>query len=115
MVSLPSCRFLNLNFQSYTYIHSSSQSRGLYGSGLIPPGTVRTRVTVQKRILRPVAAAPLPPPLPAVDNFEGSYVAVSGRPGQRTVHAVNGRGSVASTCHTIDFGGVHVCVMLLFH
>jgi hypothetical protein len=24
-------------------------------------------------------------------NFEGSYVAVSGRPGARTVHVVNGR------------------------
>jgi hypothetical protein len=31
--------------------------------------------------------------LPLAENsFEGSYVAVSGRPGQRTVHVVNGRG-----------------------
>ena len=27
-------------------------------------------------------------------SFEGSYVAVSGRPGSRTVHVVNGRGGV---------------------
>ena len=28
------------------------------------------------------------------DQFEGSYVAISGRPGQRTLHVVNGRGGV---------------------
>ena len=67
-------------------------------------GTVRTRVTVQKRILRPrVRPAVLPVPVAPVgvthggsDGFEGSYVAVSGRPGEETIHAVNGRGSVAS-------------------
>ena len=37
--------------------------------------------------------------LPLNENsFEGSYVAVSGRPGQRTVHVVNGRdGNFAGT------------------
>ena len=68
-----------------------------YGHGhaaLAPVGSVRTRVSVQRRVLRPRvhhAGAVLPG-----DGFEGSYVAVSGRPGERTVHAVNGRGSVAS-------------------
>lgn len=71
--------------------------------GIIPHGTVRTRVTVQKRILRPRHRAPLPVPLAPAGvvhgnsgGFEGSYVAVSGRPGERTIHAVNGRGSVSS-------------------
>ncbi len=83
---------------------------GGHGHGyedIIEPGVVRTRVTVQKRILRPVvrrrrpvvhAAPHYPGPVAAagVDpGFEGSYVAVSGRPGAHTVHAVNGRGSVA--------------------
>ena len=31
---------------------------------------------------------------PDETSFEGSYVAVSGRPGSRTVHVVNGRGGV---------------------
>ena len=31
---------------------------------------------------------------PDESTFEGSYVAVSGRPGSRTVHVVNGRGGV---------------------
>ena len=31
---------------------------------------------------------------PVDSTFEGSYVAVSGRPGERTVHVVNGRGGV---------------------
>jgi len=45
---------------------------------------------------------PVPVPVPSVpgeeevhhldsNSFEGSYVAISGRPGERTVHAVNGR------------------------
>lgn len=65
-----------------------------------PPGVVRTRVSVQRRILRPVGGGRrvgLVGPGPVVDpGFEGSYVAVSGRPGERTVHAVNGLG--AGTC-----------------
>ena len=32
--------------------------------------------------------------LPAESSFEGSYVAVAGRPGERTVHIVNGRTGV---------------------
>ena len=31
---------------------------------------------------------------PDESTFEGSYIAVSGRPGSRTVHVVNGRGGV---------------------
>ena len=31
---------------------------------------------------------------PDETTFEGSYVAVSGRPGSRTVHVVNGKGGV---------------------
>ena len=31
---------------------------------------------------------------PDESTFEGSYVAVSGRPGSRTVHVVNGKGGV---------------------
>ena len=43
--------------------------------------------------------------LPLNENtFEGSYVAVSGRPGQRTVHVVNGRDG--------DFAGTGKYVLL---
>lgn len=63
------------------------------------PPVVRTRVTVQKRILRPIirdhGVGHVIPGHGLDHGFEGSYVAVSGRPGERTIHAVNGRGSVA--------------------
>ena len=42
--------------------------------------------------------------LPAENGLEGSYVAVSGRPGQRTVHIVNGQGGdFAGTGILVDF------------
>jgi hypothetical protein len=50
-------------------------------------GTVAVPVPVP--VLPAVAGDPLPD-----NSFEGSYVAVSGRPGERTVHIVNGRTGV---------------------
>ena len=44
--------------------------------------------------------------LPAENGLEGSYVAVSGRPGQRTVHIVNGQGG--------DFAGTGILVDFFF-
>ena len=46
-----------------------------------------------------VPILPLPvggkePLKPDESTFEGSYIAVSGKPGSRTVHVVNGRGGV---------------------
>ena len=39
----------------------------------------------------------------AEDSFEGSYVAVSGRPGERTVHIVNGKDKKGNFAGTGDF------------
>ena len=77
------------------------RSRFGYGSApgpaAAPLGVVRTRVNVQRRVLRPIRRGGVPAVVdPFAPGFEGSYVAVSGRPGEQTIHAVNGRGSVAS-------------------
>ena len=50
-------------------------------------------------LTKTVPILPLPvgdeePLKPDESTFEGSYIAVSGRPGSRTVHVVNGRGGV---------------------
>jgi len=61
------------------------------------PGLLRRLLRRQRRKkLRPVDLLPTVPGQEGVvplreDSFEGSYVAVSGRPGQRTLHVVNGK------------------------
>ena len=65
------------------------------------PGLLRRLLRRQRRKKlrpRPVALLPTVPGQEGVvplreDSFEGSYVAVSGRPGQRTLHVVNGKDS----------------------
>ena len=63
------------------------------------PGLLRRLLRRQRRKkLRPVDLLPTVPGQEGVvplreDSFEGSYVAVSGRPGQRTLHVVNGKDS----------------------
>lgn len=52
----------------------------------------------RRKKLRPIDLLPTVPGQEGVvplreDSFEGSYVAVSGRPGQRTLHVVNGKDS----------------------
>jgi len=70
---------------------------------------LRERPGLLRRLLRRRLVKKIVPVLPTVpgqegvlpireDSFEGSYVAVSGRPGQRAVHIVNGRdGNFAGT------------------
>lgn len=63
------------------------------------PGLLRRLLRRQRRKkLRPIDLLPTVPGQEGVvplreDSFEGSYVAVSGRPGQRTLHVVNGKDS----------------------
>jgi len=59
-------------------------------------GTVPVAVPV------PVVPAIAGDPLPE-NSFEGSYVAVAGRPGERTVHIVNGRTGVEIAGTGISF------------
>ena len=72
------------------------------------PGLLRRLLRRQRRKkLRPVDLLPTVPGQEGVvplreDSFEGSYVAVSGRPGQRTVHVVNGRGGDFAGTGTVE-------------
>lgn len=78
------------------------------------PGLLR-RILRRKRLKKlKEKVIPLLPTVPGEEgvlplnenSFEGSYVAVSGRPGQRTVHVVNGRdGNFAGTVYGDPYYG----------
>jgi len=76
------------------------------------PGLLK-RLLRRKRLRKAQRVVPVLPTVPgeegviplAEDSFEGSYVAVSGRPGERTVHIVNGKDKKGNFAGTVIRGG----------